>query len=143
MKLSTIFLVSLAVLVVAFLIWSAATYRGRHSAATGTAVYDVAKEVQVVGTVKDVRDFASPESGDVMGSHLRLQTAKGAVWVYVAPTSILHSWNLSFNPGDQIVVVGSEVQVSDRYDLIARQIRRSGKAVVLRDVQGKLITQQY
>ena len=143
MKLSTIFLVSLAVLVVAFLVWRAANYPGRHTAATGTAVYDVAKEVQVVGTVKDVRDFVSPESGGVMGGHLLLQTATGAVWVYLAPASTMHSRNLSFNPGDQITVVGSEVQVSDRYDLIARQIRRSGKAVELRDVQGKLITQQY
>ncbi|HMK24324.1 MAG TPA: hypothetical protein VK466_18480 [Terriglobales bacterium] len=141
MKLSTVVLTALAVVVVAFLIWSFAAYPGRHTTATGATVYDPAHEVLLAGTVKDVQNVICPESAGTMGAHLLLQTSKGNVWVHLAPTGIMQHRNLAFIPGEQIRVLGSEVRVFDRHDVLAREVYRGNEIVVLRDTKGQLLPQ--
>ncbi len=139
MKLSSIILSILALAIVAVMLWTFGPFHARHTTAAGATVYDPAREVELKGVVREVQTFACPESDGQMGGHLILQTSAGSIQVHLAPTRLMVSQNLSFAPGDEITVVGSEVRVLDRYDVIARQIRRDSGTVTLRDQEGKLI----
>jgi hypothetical protein len=142
MRLSSLILGLVALALVGFLIWSFGAFPGRNATAAGVTPYNPATEVELKGVVKEVRDFACPESEHGMGAHLMLQTASGVIQVHVAPSQLMRSRHLSFAPGEQITVVGSEIRVFDRYDVLAREIRRGNETVVLRDQYGKLVTEQ-
>lgn len=139
MKLSSLILGIIAIAIVAFAVWSFGPFPARQATASGASVYDPATEIELTGVVKDVRTYACPESGGEMGGHLTLQTPTGVIQVHLAPSRLMRSRNLAFAPGDQITVFGSEVRVFDRYDVIARVVRRDGETVTIRDAQGKLI----
>ena len=133
-------LLALAVLAFAgFLTWSFRAYPGRTTSAQGTTAYDAATEVTLTGTIKEVKDFACPESEGTVGTHLLLQTPTGTMQVHLAPVSLVRSRHLSFVRGEQITVIGSEVRVFDRRDVLAREIRRGSETILIRDWQGKLI----
>ncbi len=139
MKLSTLIAGLVAVVAVGFVIWSFQAFSGRDASASGATVYSAAAEVQLKGVVRDVREFVCPESEHEMGAHLMLQTDTGVMEVHLLPSHLMRSRNVSFAPGDRITVVGSEVRVFDRHDVIAREILRDDEKIVLRDQQGNTV----
>lgn len=139
MKLSSIILSILALAIVVLMLWIFGPFPARDTTAAGATAYDPAREVELKGVVTGFHTFACPESGGEMGGHLTLQTSAGSIQVHLAPTRWMVSQNLSFAPAEQITVVGSEVRVLDRYDVIARQISRDSGIVTLRDPKGNLI----
>jgi len=54
----------------------------------------------------------------------------------VGQTTYVESHGFKFAVGDQLQVIGSEVTSSGAKSLIAREISRDGKTLVLRDKQG-------
>ncbi len=101
-------------------------YRGR--------TYDAKTEVTVKGTVEDVQQ--QPGKGGWNGTHLTLNSDAGAFDVHVGPSSYIAQKRFSFAKGDKIAVVGSKVTISGKQALIAREIKKDEKTLVLRNAQG-------
>ncbi len=109
----------------------------------GAALYNPAAETIVRGVVTEVNDFVCPVSDGEIGSHLKLQTPTGIVQVHLAPARIMRGQKLSFAPGEQLVVVGSQARMLGKQDLIAREIERGNETMIFRDASGKLLLTQY
>ena len=70
--------------------------------------YDPAAEARFSGTVEEVRDRQCPVSGG-MGSHLILRlSASNTIEVHLASTKFVKSYELVFNKGDVVTVVGTK-----------------------------------
>jgi hypothetical protein len=96
------------------------------------AVYDTATESSVSGTLAQ-----PPESGR-MGLYLSVQQSGGAmVDVRVAPRRYLASRGFSLQQGDELEITGSKVMLRGAPVLLAREIRKQGKTLPLRDRTGR------
>ncbi len=111
----------------------------RPAATKGASIYDLTKEVAVKGVVEKVWDFACPESDGAVGRHLLLRTSQGHMQVHLAPVRMMRHQPMTLAVGDQIEVVGSQVLVWDRNDMLAREITRGTDMMVLRDRQGNVL----
>ncbi len=105
--------------------------------------YDPATAVTVQGTVQEVQEemMQSGQKGQMqgmghMGLHLVLKTDKETVTVLVGPSSFVKEKNFTFAKGDPIEVTGSKVKYNDSDALIAREIKKEGKTLTLRDEKG-------
>ncbi len=100
----------------------------------GMRNYDPKTEVTVKGTVEDVQQLQGMHGW--MGTHLLLKTDSGTMDVHVGPSDFVTENNFSFAKGDAIEVIGSKVTIQDKEALLARQIVKDGKTLVLRNAQG-------
>lgn len=99
--------------------------------------YDKAAEVKLKGTVADVRDYNCPISG-TMGAHLTLKLQDGStIELHLAATKYVKSYEMVFNKGDEIEVVGSKVKFNGADTILAREITRGQDSFVFRDADGK------
>lgn len=105
----------------------------------GAALYNVATETTMKGTVRAVEDYTCPVSENEMGRHLRLQNATGTMEVHLAPARVMRSQKFTFAPGDEIEVLGSKVKIQGQESMIAREITRGNDTFFLRDRGGKLL----
>jgi DNA/RNA endonuclease YhcR with UshA esterase domain len=105
----------------------------------GTALYNVATENTVKGTVRAVEDYTCPVSENEMGRHLRMQSATGTMEIHLAPARVMRSQKFSFSPGDQIEVLGSRVKIQGQESIIAREVTRGNETFFIRDRQGRLL----
>lgn len=96
--------------------------------------YDPKSEVTVSGTV----DRVAQQNGyrDSQGTHLFLKTGTDTIEVHVGPSDYVASEHFSFATGDVVEVTGSKVKMQDRDVLLAREIKKEGKTLVLRNAQG-------
>lgn len=101
--------------------------------------YDVATETKFKGIIDDVHDRQCPISGG-LGSHFNLKLADGKiVEVHLATTKFVKSYELVFNKGDEVEVIGSKVQFEGGDAILAREVKRGNDDFVFRDPQGKPI----
>jgi hypothetical protein len=100
----------------------------------GMRNYDPKTEITVKGTVEDVQQLQGGNAW--MGTHLLLKTDSGTMDVHVGPSDFVTKNNFSFAKGDAIEVVGSKVTIQDKEALLAREIVKDGKTLVLRNAQG-------
>ena len=100
----------------------------------GMPNYNPQTEVTVKGTVEDVQQQQGRHGW--MGTHMLLKTDSGTMDVHVGPSDFVTKNNFSFAKGDAIEVIGSKVTIQDKEALLARQIVKEGKTLVLRNVQG-------
>jgi hypothetical protein len=100
----------------------------------GTGNYDSKTEVTVKGTIEDVQQYAGRHNWS--GTHLLLKTDTGTLPVHVGPSSFLAKQQFSFAKGEEIEVLGSKVTMAQKETLLAREIRKAGKTLVLRNAQG-------
>lgn len=101
----------------------------------GARYYNPSTEVTVKGTVEQVREVTGRRRG-WNGTHLTLRTAKETFDVHLGPSSFLAEKGFKFAKGDQIEVTGSKVKYNGAEALIARQVKKEGKTLVLRDARG-------
>jgi hypothetical protein len=104
----------------------------------GVAVpkYDPAAEATFQGTVEEVRDRQCPVSGG-MGSHIILRlSASKTIEVHLAATKFVKTYDLVFNKGDVVTVVGTKVQFEGVETIFAREVIRGGETFVFRDKDG-------
>lgn len=102
-----------------------------------TPNYDKSTEVKLKGTVVDVRDYSCPISG-TMGAHLTLKVQDGStIELHLAATKYVKSYEMVFNKGDEIEVIGSKVKLNDADTIMAREITRGQDSFVFRDENGK------
>ncbi|HVO63941.1 MAG TPA: hypothetical protein VMT53_23670 [Terriglobales bacterium] len=96
--------------------------------------YDPKSEVTMSGTV----DHITQQSGrrGWQGTHLFLKTDNGVIEVHVGPADYIASQQFSFAAGDVVEVTGSKIKMQDQDVLLAREIKKEGKTLVLRNPQG-------
>ena len=112
-----------------------------QKSAPGVSVpkYDPATEATFKGTVEEVRDRQCPMSGG-MGSHLILRLAPDkTIEVHLASTKFVRTYDLVFNKGDEVTVVGTKVQFEGVETIFAREVTRGSETFVFRDKDGKPI----
>jgi hypothetical protein len=100
----------------------------------GTRNYNPATEVTVTGVVDAVRNVEG--RGRSGGTHLTLKTDSETLGVHAGPTSFLKEHDFSFAKGDQIEVTGSKIKYQGADAIIAREIKKDGKTLTLRNAQG-------
>lgn len=101
---------------------------------TGMPKYDPKTEVTVKGTIEDVQQQTG--KGGWSGTHLVLKADAATFDVHVGPSSYITQQKFTFAKGDMIEVVGSKVTIADKEALLAREITKDGKTLVLRNAQG-------
>lgn len=98
--------------------------------------YDPAAEKTFKGTVVDVVDRVCPMSGG-LGSHLMLKLDDGStIEVHLATTKFVKNFDLVFNKGDKIEVVGVKVQFEGKETIFAREVTRGSDTFTFRDKDG-------
>ena len=100
----------------------------------GMRQYDPKTEVKVLGTVEDVQQQNGRHGWS--GTHLILKTDSETLDVHLGPSSFLAQKGFSFAKGDKLEVTGSRVKMNGKDTLIAREITKDGKSLVLRNAQG-------
>lgn len=96
--------------------------------------YNPATEMRETGTVEDVREVSG--SRGWAGTHILLKTDKEDLDVHLGPTAYLAESGFTFAKGDRIEVLGSRVKVGATDAMLAREIKKNGKTLVLRDARG-------
>jgi hypothetical protein len=112
-----------------------------QNSAPGVTVpkYDPAAESTFKGMVEEVRDRQCPMSGG-MGSHLILRLSPDkTIEVHLASTKFVRTYDLVFNKGDAVTVVGTKVQFEGVETIFAREVTRGSETFVFRDKDGKPI----
>jgi hypothetical protein len=135
MKTARIIILILTVVAMVLMITPAAA---AQKSAPGVSVpkYDPAAEATFKGTVEEVRDRQCPVSGG-MGSHLILRlSADKTIEVHLASTKFVKTYELVFNKGDEVTVVGTKVQFEGVETIFAREITRGSETFVFRDKNG-------
>jgi DNA/RNA endonuclease YhcR with UshA esterase domain len=101
--------------------------------------YDVATEATFKGVIDDVHDRQCPISGG-MGAHFNLKLGDGKiVEVHLATTKFVKNYEVVFNKGDAVEVIGSKVEFEGVDAIMAREVKRGNDDFLFRDPQGKPI----
>jgi hypothetical protein len=99
--------------------------------------YDPATEITIKGTVEEVKEQTCPTCGwSQKGTHLSVKSDNGIFDVRLGPTQFLANHNFSFAKGDQIEIIGSKVKIEGADAVIAREVKKGGKSLTLRNPQG-------
>ncbi len=100
----------------------------------GMPRYDKATEVTLSGTVQEVQSHQGRMG--MSGTHLMLNTSSGVVDVHVGPTNWLATQKYEFAQGDQLEIVGSRVKMEGQDAFLAREIKKGGVTMTLRNENG-------
>jgi DNA/RNA endonuclease YhcR with UshA esterase domain len=96
--------------------------------------YNPSTETTVKGTVEQVKTVTGRHGWN--GTHLTLKTEDKTFDVHLGPSSFLKEKDFNLEKGDQIQVTGSTAEVGGTEALIAREVKKGDKTLVLRDAQG-------
>jgi hypothetical protein len=102
------------------------------------SMYDTTTEVTLQGSVEAVgqQSMGMMGSQTMGGTHLTLKTEKETVDVRVGPSWFLTEHKMTFAKGDQIEVTGSRVKFGNEEAVVAREIKKGGETLTLRNAQG-------
>ena len=132
----TLRIISLALAAVVLLTTVPTASAQKSEAGVVVPMYDRAAEATFKGTVEHVRDRQCPVSGG-MGSHLILRLSTGnTIEVHLATTKFVKAYDLVFNKGDVVTVVGTKVQLEGVETIFAREVTRGSETFVFRDKDG-------
>ena len=98
--------------------------------------YDAATEVTVKGSVTTIDEHECPARAQ-KNVHLVLGTDAGERFVHVGPLTYVSEQGFAFAKGDEVAIVGSPVACGKTQALQAREVRKGGKSLALRDAQGQ------
>ena len=114
----------------ASMVWAQPPRRGR----TGGVRYDPATEVTVTGKITEVKKME--HRGMMTGTHVMLETEKGSFDVHLGPTAFLEKNKMTFEKGEEMEVIGSKVKYDGADAIIAREVKKGGQVLTLRDSKG-------
>lgn len=97
-------------------------------------LYNPANETTVKGTVEGVKTITG--RGGWNGTHLTLKTGDKSIDVHLGPAAFLKEKGFTFAKGDQIEVTGAKAEFGGSEAIIAREVKRGEKTLVLRNKQG-------
>jgi DNA/RNA endonuclease YhcR with UshA esterase domain len=102
--------------------------RGMHN-------YNPQTETSVSGTIQEITEHPGHRGGT--GMDLTLKTEQGPVNIFVGPTWFITKQGFSFAKGDAVEITGSKVSNNGQEGIIAREIKKSGKTLTLRQASGR------
>ena len=105
-----------------------------NTRARSAPMYDPATEVTMKGSIEAVQQLTGPRGW--AGTHLSLKTDTGTIDVHVGPSWFLTQNKIVLAKGDPIEVTGSKVKFGASDALIARELKKDGKTITLRNAQG-------
>ncbi len=94
------------------------------------------------GTVETIRgqvervDTFMPMKGMSQGVHLQVRTDSGPVSVHLGPAWYLENQDVKIQPKDSIEITGSRVTFDGKPAVIAKEIKKDGEVLALRDDNG-------
>jgi DNA/RNA endonuclease YhcR with UshA esterase domain len=97
-------------------------------------MYNPATETTVQGTVEEVKTVTGRHGWN--GTHLTLKTGDKTIDVHLGPASFLKEKGLSLAKGDAVEVTGSKTEFGGSEAIIAREVKKGGETLTLRDAQG-------
>lgn len=111
---------------------------GQSTGAQGARNYDPNDEVRVKEVVQEVQEVQQLTRGMMCctGRHLLVETDTETLDVHLGPSSFMQQSQFSFTNGDEIEVLGSKITMAGRETILAREITKQGKTLVLRDARG-------
>jgi hypothetical protein len=101
----------------------------------GSPRYDPKAEVTVKGSVEEVKEYPS-QSGWHTGLHVILKTEGVRFDVHLGPADYWKKNGFELAKGDPIEVTGSKSKVDGAEVVLAREVKKGGKSVTLRNAQG-------
>ncbi len=97
-------------------------------------LYDPSTEATVKGTVEKVMEVTGKRGWN--GIHLTLRADDQSYDVHVGPSDYVSTNGFAFTAGDPIEVTGSKIKTGGADSIIAREIKKNGKVLTLRNSQG-------
>jgi len=97
------------------------------------AGYDLAREVNIVGTVSQVNKDSSIGP---LGTHVVVQTSAGTVDVHVGSAQFLELNHLSLSSGDSVRIIGESFSSGADTVFLARIVQKGTTAVAVRSPKG-------
>lgn len=98
-----------------------------------SAVYQVAREVSLVGTVSSVVEDS--KTGP-LGTHVMVQSASGLVDVHIGSAKYLELNKLNLKSGDSVRILGENFMVGTDTVFFARIVQDGTAAVAVRSPKG-------
>lgn len=89
----------------------------------------------LTGEVVHLETYSSRRE-NFSGVHLMVNTKQETIEVHLAPSWYLAEQDFEFSSQDQIVVKGSRIIIDGQPAIIAREIRKGDRVLVLRDANG-------
>lgn len=110
---------------------------GARKGMMGMPRYDKATELTLHGTVAKVEE-AMPKNcpNCATGVHLWLDSDGKSYEVHLGPSSFVKAKEWTFEKGDMLELTGSKVSVDDESFILAREVKKGDKTLVLRDENG-------
>jgi hypothetical protein len=110
---------------------------GSQKGMTGMPRYDKSTEVTLRGTVSRVEQ-APPRNcpNCETGVHLWLDSEGTSYEVHMGPSSFVKEKEWTFEKGDALELTGSKVSADDQSFILAREVKKGDKSLVLRDENG-------
>ncbi len=96
--------------------------------------YDPSTETTIQGTVENVEQTTGKAGWP--GVHLSVKSDGETLNVHLGPADFISGQQFSFSKGDAVEVVGSRITYNSKPAIIAREITKDGKRLVLRDAHG-------
>jgi hypothetical protein len=100
----------------------------------GLPKYDPSTEATVKGTVEKVTQDTSPMGWP--GTHLTLKTGAETLDVHLGPSAFRTAKKFEIAAGDQVEVIGSKIEYEGADTLLAREVKKGDKNLILRNAQG-------
>lgn len=127
------------IFVTIFLTAAVSTAAGQKTGSPTVPSYDPASEATFKGIVTDVVERQCPMSGG-LGSHLNLKLEDSkTIEVHLATARFLKSFDVAFNKGDKVEVVGVKVRFEGKETILARGVTRGSETYTFRDKDGRPI----
>ena len=98
--------------------------------------FDVKKEVQIKGTIQEVKNYSCPVTGTV-GTHLALKTSDGLIEVHVAAAKFLQEYGIHFTANDEVVMIGTKGSYQGSPAFLPRIIMVGNNSYFVRGADGK------
>jgi hypothetical protein len=98
-------------------------------------MYNVQTVATIRGEVVSV-DRITPTRGMYQGVRLTVKTPDGLVSVHLGPSWYLEGQEIALAPKDMVEIVGSKITFENQPTILASEVKKGDKTLVLRDQQG-------
>jgi hypothetical protein len=98
-------------------------------------MYNVQTITTIRGEVVSV-DRITPTRGMYQGVRLTVKTPDGLVAVHLGPSWYLEGQEIALVPKDMVEIVGSKITFENQPTILAAEVKKGDKTLVLRDQQG-------
>jgi hypothetical protein len=116
------------------LLWLASVWPAPAQGGAAEPKYDAGAVTEYLATVVEVQE--TPDGAPMRGVHITVKAGSDTLNVYLGPAAYLKDFLVTFVKGDRLHVTGSKVKWNGGHVVLAREIRKDGTTVYLRDAQG-------